>query len=69
MNYCPVSAQIAEHADEPEATECDCGASMTQHVGDDFLICDNKCEQLTAEQYEADAIADHFSGEQFNGKV
>ena len=64
-NYCHVANKIAEHNDEPETKECECGSSMTQHDGDVFLTCDSGCDVMTAEQYEADAKADHFSEEQF----
>lgn len=45
MSNCQVSNEIAKHCDEPDPTECECGSSMTQHDGNDFLTCDDNCEE------------------------
>ena len=58
---------------EPEGDYCpDCESSVTErHMNNStWLECDNPtCEHVIdlteAEQYEADANADHFSEEQF----
>ena len=52
---------------EPEATECpECYSSMTESllVGDTYLTCDS-CDHVIdlAHEYEADARADHLTGQ------
>jgi DNA-directed RNA polymerase subunit M/transcription elongation factor TFIIS len=65
---------------ESEPSECpECNSSMTEtnSITSTWLQCDeceytviNGVEFLTeAQQYEADANADHITGGQFNGQV
>jgi hypothetical protein len=71
MSNCHVSNQIAKHCDEPEAVECtECHSSMTEtnSATSTWTQCDeceyqtSKAKDLTeAEQYEADAKADHLT--------
>lgn len=46
---CVIANQIAKHCDEPEAPECECGAQMTLHDGDNELTCDKNCDLGEAE--------------------